>query len=308
MALECLAPLLSLALEPCHGPDRASGAALDLQRKADEAEAALAQQLVQIDEPLHVRDAVIAANMMDLEIVAAGPTRTDGFDAEHANALPCKPGRRGLGQAWKVRQVALRAIGPPEKVHVEQDRVLRLDGEFCGGESLFKIGNGDIRFELLVRQVKANRLGEEGLERHLVDGFRTGSRIKMTGGVDMGACMIAHGKSKRGSREGVAIGFADLRVGGVGCDDYRGMVQQSRHLVVDVAAKVDEGHGMGSKAAVGEGRSAVQRTFHERDAEEPSTKRRRRQLDAGRAIAAEPSTVRDPASIIPAKVSRLPPV
>src|SRR5215467_6215624 len=189
MARECLA-LHCLVLKPCHGPNRASGAALDLQRKADEAEAALAQQLVQIDEPLHVRDAVIAANMMDLEIVAAGPTRTDGFDAEHANALPCKPGRRLLGQAWKVRQVALRAVAPPEKIHVEQYRVLRLDGDFRSGESLFKIADGDIRFELLVREVKANRLGEEGLERHRVDGFRAGSRIKMTRGIDMGACMI----------------------------------------------------------------------------------------------------------------------
>src|SRR5262249_37888867 len=87
----------------------------------------------------------------------------------------------------------------------------------------------------------------------------------MTGGVDMGACMIAHGKSKRGSREGVAIGFADLRVGGVGCDDYRGMVQQSRHFVVDVAAKVDEGHGVGSQAAVGERRVGRSGTIYRRD-------------------------------------------
>src|SRR5262245_51303330 len=146
-------PPLPLALEPCHGPDRASGAALNLQRKADEAEAALAHQLVQIDEPLHVRDAVIAANMMDLEIVASGPTGTDGFDAEHANALPCKPGCRLLRQAWKVRQVALRAVGPPEEVHVEQYRVLRPDGDLCSAESLLKIGDRDIRLEVLVREV-----------------------------------------------------------------------------------------------------------------------------------------------------------
>src|SRR5262245_5905852 len=195
MALECVPAPWALTLEPCHGPNRASGAAFDLQRKADEAEAALAHQLVQIDEPLHVRDAVIAANVMNLEIVAAGPTGTDGFNAEHANALPCKPGRRLLGQSWKVRQIALGAVGSPEEVHVEQHRVLRLDGDFCSNESQLKIGDRDIRLEVLVRKVKANRLGEKALKGHFVDGFRAGSRIKVTRGIDMSTCMIAHGES-----------------------------------------------------------------------------------------------------------------
>src|SRR5215470_14680589 len=176
MARERRAPHC-LALEPCHRPNRASGAALDLQRKADEAEAALAQQLVQIDEPLHVRDAVIAANVMDLEIVAAGPTRTDGFDAEHADALPGKPGRRLLGQAWKVRQVALRDVGPPEEVHVEQYRILWPDGDLCSGDSLLKIADRDVRLQGLVREVKANRFSKKGLKGHLVDGFRASSRV-----------------------------------------------------------------------------------------------------------------------------------
>src|SRR5262245_13391594 len=78
---DCHSSPMSLAIEPRHGPDRASGAALDLQREAYEAEAALAHQLVQVDEPLHVRDAVIAANVVYLEIVAAGAARAGGLHA-----------------------------------------------------------------------------------------------------------------------------------------------------------------------------------------------------------------------------------
>src|SRR5262245_65606882 len=83
----------ALAVEPSHGPNRASSATPNLQREANEAEAALAHQLVQVDEPLHVRDALIAANMVDLKIVAAGSTRTDGLDAEHADTLLFEPAR-----------------------------------------------------------------------------------------------------------------------------------------------------------------------------------------------------------------------
>ena len=93
----CLAPTrLSnmLVIEPRHGPYRAPRAAFDLQRKADEAEAALADELVEIDEALHVREAEVAADVMDLEIVASRPARAHGLDTKHADTLPAEPGGR----------------------------------------------------------------------------------------------------------------------------------------------------------------------------------------------------------------------
>ena len=67
-----------------------AGAALDLDRKADEAEAALADELVEIDQPFHVGEAEIAADVMHLEIVAARPPGAHRLDAEHADALACR--------------------------------------------------------------------------------------------------------------------------------------------------------------------------------------------------------------------------
>src|SRR4029078_2259206 len=87
------------AVQPGHRADRAGGAALDIDRKADEAEAALADQLVEIDQPFHVGEAHVAADVMHLEIVAAGPPGADRLDAEHAEALFAEPGRRFLGEA-----------------------------------------------------------------------------------------------------------------------------------------------------------------------------------------------------------------
>src|SRR5687767_7988328 len=59
---ECQTCVGNSPIEPSHRADRAAGAALDLQRKADEAKAALADELVEIDEPLDMREAEIAAD------------------------------------------------------------------------------------------------------------------------------------------------------------------------------------------------------------------------------------------------------
>src|SRR5262249_46147310 len=155
-----------------------------------------ADQLAEVDEPLHVRDAVIATGVMDLEIVAARPAGADRLYPEHADALPGEPGGRFLRQARKVRQVALRAVASPEEIHIEEDGVLGPDGDLRSNDSLLKICDRDVRFEGLVREVKADRLGEKGLKRHLVDGLGTGPSIKVARGIDMGARMIAHGKGE----------------------------------------------------------------------------------------------------------------
>src|SRR3954466_6193632 len=93
------AGLPSSVVEPGHGADRAAAAALDLQGEADEAEAAFADQLVEVDEAFHVRDAEVAAHVMHLEVVAPDPARAHGLDAEHHDALLAEPGGRLLRQA-----------------------------------------------------------------------------------------------------------------------------------------------------------------------------------------------------------------
>ena len=57
-----------LIVEQSDGTDWASAAALE--RKADEPEATLADELVEIAEPLHVGEAKIAADVMYLEVIA----------------------------------------------------------------------------------------------------------------------------------------------------------------------------------------------------------------------------------------------
>src|ERR1051326_4552512 len=119
-------------IEPRHRTDRGAGAALDLDREGDEAKAALADDLVEIDQPLHVGEAEVAADVMHLEVVAAGAARTDRLDAEHADALLTKPGRRFLGQAGKVGDEARRAMRAAEEIHVDEHAVLRLDRDAGG--------------------------------------------------------------------------------------------------------------------------------------------------------------------------------
>jgi hypothetical protein len=65
----------SLVFKPCYGPYRAPRASSDLQRKADEAKPTLADKLVKIDEALHVREAKVAADMMDFKIIASRTPR-----------------------------------------------------------------------------------------------------------------------------------------------------------------------------------------------------------------------------------------
>ena len=50
-----------------------------------------------------------------------------------------------------------------------------------------------------MREVEADGLGEEVLQRHLVDAFGAGPRIKVHGSVDMRTGMVTHGE-REGSR------------------------------------------------------------------------------------------------------------
>ena len=56
----------------------------------------------------------------------------------------------------------------------------------------------DVGLERLVREVETDGLGEEVLERHLVDPLGAGPRVEMHGCVDVRAGVVAHGQRQRG--------------------------------------------------------------------------------------------------------------
>ena len=103
-----------------------------------------------------------------------------------------------LGQARKVREIAVGAIAAAIEVHVQEDGVLGLDGNARGLLRLLEVLDRDVRLERLVREVEADGLGEEVLERHLVDPLGAGPRIEMHGSVDVRAGVVANGQRQRG--------------------------------------------------------------------------------------------------------------
>jgi hypothetical protein len=136
-------------------------ASFDLQREADEAEAALADELVEIDEALHVREAEVAADVMDFEIVASRPPRAHGLDTKHADTLPAEPGGRIFGQARKVGQIPILAVAAAVKVHVQQHGVLRLDGHPRRFDRCLEVGGRDVGLQRLVGEIETDGLGKK---------------------------------------------------------------------------------------------------------------------------------------------------
>ena len=203
----------------------------------------LPTSLSRLHEPLHVREAEVAADVMDLEVVAPRAARAHGLDAEHGDALLAEPGGGLLGQARKVRQIAVGAIAAAIEVHVQEDGVLRLDGNARGLLRLLEVLDRDVRLERLVREVEADGLGEEVLERHLVDALGARPRIEVHGSVDVRAGVVANGQRQRGGGELVAVGLADFLMRAEGRDDDGRMRHDARHLVIDLTTEVDELHG-----------------------------------------------------------------
>jgi hypothetical protein len=97
-----------------------------------------------------VSEAEIAADVMDLEIVAARAPGAHRLDAEHANAFVAEPCRRFLGQSGKVGDEARRAVAAAKEIHVEQHGVLRLDSDAGGLLGLLQILDRDVGFQRLV--------------------------------------------------------------------------------------------------------------------------------------------------------------
>src|SRR5262249_22600380 len=128
-----------LLLHHRHGADRARGAAADLERKADEFKPALADDLIEVDQTLDVREAEVAADVVDLEIVAAGSARAHRFDAEHGDALLAEPSGRFFGQPGKIRKETFDTCRTAGEIHLEQDHVLRPDIDAGGVARTLKV-------------------------------------------------------------------------------------------------------------------------------------------------------------------------
>src|SRR6185437_13075582 len=76
----------SALLKQRNRADRACGAAADLQRETDEAEAAPADDLFQVRQAFHVGDAAFGAGHVREEIQLALRRRADCLHTEHADA------------------------------------------------------------------------------------------------------------------------------------------------------------------------------------------------------------------------------
>jgi hypothetical protein len=133
-------------------------------------------------------------------------------------------------------------MGAAEEVHVQQHGVLRLDGDAGRLLGLFQVRDGNVGLERLVGQVEADRLGEEVLQRHLIDRQRIRIGVEMPGRVDMRAGVVAQHQRHRRRRKAVAVGHAHFVVGGERRDDDLRVVRQHRHLVFDIAAEIDQDH------------------------------------------------------------------
>lgn len=94
-----------------------------------------------------------------------------------------------------------------------------------------------------VRQIKADRRRVERFKRHLVDGFRAGSRVKVDRCINVSSGVISQRK-----RQGFACELGrtqNLNIVMVIPDayDYWRMIGVHIGLVVQFATKVDEFHG-----------------------------------------------------------------
>src|SRR5262245_64427272 len=100
------------------GADRRAGTAAPLERQANEAEYALAEQRLQIAKALDVRDVELKAGLVNQGVDIALGARAHGIDAKMHNALPRQPLGcrhidagvvRGIGRLWKGASVMSRA-------------------------------------------------------------------------------------------------------------------------------------------------------------------------------------------------------
>ena len=229
----------------CDGADRTRRAAADLQREADEAEPPAADQLVEVGEAFHVRDAAFRARHVRKVVRFAFRRRTDRLDAEHQDAAVGQPVHQFQREAGEVVQIARLAEQPIVGRHVEQHGVARADLLAGLVERRLHLRHRDRVLQRHVRQVETDRRRVEILQRHFVDRQRAGSRIEMHRRIDMRAGVIRQRDRQRLRGEHRVAGDLLLRVIAPHRDDHRRMRRMGLRAVEQLAAEVDEFHGRG---------------------------------------------------------------
>jgi enoyl-CoA hydratase/carnithine racemase len=126
-ALELTGMAPMVVAEHGNGTDRACRAAPDFQRKADKGEAPAANQLIQIGEAFHMRNAALGAGHMGLEIQLTFRCRADGFNAKHTNATIGQPMHGFQRKPGKIMQIARFAEQPFICCHPDQHRITLAD-------------------------------------------------------------------------------------------------------------------------------------------------------------------------------------
>jgi hypothetical protein len=126
--------------------------------------------------------------------------------------------------------------------HVDQDSVAGPDSDPGGPLGSLQLRDSDLVPERHVREVKADRLGVEVLERHLIDRGRVGGGIEMAGRVDVGAGVVAERQMERLRGDGRVASAVDLVVV-VPAPDGDGRVRRvDGHPMSNLAAEVDQSH------------------------------------------------------------------
>src|SRR4029077_20432585 len=222
--------------------DWARRATSDLERETYEPEPALAHQLVEVPQALHVRNAALTAGHMGLEVGLTLGGRADRLDAEHDDALVGEPMHGIDVEPGEVVQVC---GCPPQALvdtHLDQHRVALLDLLAGGLQRLLHLSNANLVLQRHVGKIEADRLRVEVLERHLVDRGRLGIRIEVTGGIDVRARVIAQRERHRLRCETRLARALDLVVVVPYGHDNRRMGGMGRGPVMNLSAQVNELH------------------------------------------------------------------
>src|SRR6185295_4845015 len=230
-----------LVAEEGDGADRRTGATAPFERQADEAEAALAEQGLEIAKALDVCDAEFQACLVHERVDVTLRTRTHGIDAEMHNALLCQPFRCCDVDAGVVAGISGLGKGTGMMARAEQDGAARWDRDACRFDGRLQVARCDFRPGCDVPQVKADPWHDAVLKRILVDGYAGAAEV--AGCVDVRSAMVGHGEI----HDAVAVHVAGIGKGLLmrfpNAMDNGWLARVARRAMVELAAEVNDAHG-----------------------------------------------------------------
>lgn len=169
-------------IEECNSPHRPTTTIPNLQREADEAKPALTHNLLQIIQPLNMRDASLPTSIMRLEIQLALRRGTDRLHPKNLTPLIRQPVHALQRQTGEVVLPSGIVEGNAfVERHVQEDCVAFSYLLPRGGECGFHFAHADAGFQLDVREVETDGWGVEVREWHLGDGEGAGRGVEVLG-------------------------------------------------------------------------------------------------------------------------------